>query len=84
MFGWIPIEKTEISYIVGWFEKLLLHNVKRQEKEKPVKDFDGAGSLQDQMLLAGLVPTPARDLSFFYENYAHRNQLQESESGNLT
>ena len=46
-----------------------------------MKDFDGAVSLQDQMLLASLVLTPAHDLS---KNVIHTaiNNI-ESESGNL-
>ena len=46
-----------------------------------MKDFDGAESLQDQMLPAGLVLTPAHDLS---KNVIHTaiNNI-ESESGNL-
>ena len=58
-----------------------MQNVKRQEKWKPVKDFDEAVFLQDQMLLADLVPTPAHDLS---KNVIHTaiNNI-ESESGNL-
>ena len=46
-----------------------------------MKDFDEAVFLQDQMLLADLVPTPAHDLS---KNVIHTaiNNI-ESESGNL-
>ena len=46
-----------------------------------MKDFDGAVSLQDQMLLAGLVLTPARDLSKKMIHTAISSK--ESESGIL-